>query len=70
MARDVIDAAVADFGRWVPASVTDQLPLLGADGLAAAAAEAERLAEDYGLPRRRSSTSWTGTGRSPRRSSS
>jgi glycerol-3-phosphate dehydrogenase len=26
------------------------LPLLGADGLAAAAAEAERLAEDYGLP--------------------
>ena len=51
MARDVIDAAVADFGRWVPASVTDQLPLLGADGLAAAAAEAERLAEDYGVPR-------------------
>src|SRR6201996_4269416 len=51
MARDVIDAAVADYGRWVPASVTDQLPLLGADGLAAAAAEAERLAEDYGLPR-------------------
>ena len=50
MARDVIDAAVADFGRWVPASVTDQLPLLGADGLAAASAEAERLAEDYGLP--------------------
>ena len=51
MARDVIDAAVADFGRPVPALVTDQLPLLGADGLAAAAAEAERLAEDYGLPR-------------------
>ncbi|MGA2828706.1 MAG: glycerol-3-phosphate dehydrogenase/oxidase [Streptosporangiaceae bacterium] len=50
MARDVMDAALADFGRWVPASVTDQLPLLGADGLAAAAAEAERLAEDYGLP--------------------
>jgi glycerol-3-phosphate dehydrogenase len=50
MARDVVDAAVADYGRWVPASVTDQLPLLGADGLAAAAAEADRLAEDYGLP--------------------
>ncbi len=50
MARDVVDAAVADFGRWVPASVTDQLPLLGADGLAAAAAEADRLAEDYGVP--------------------
>ena len=35
MARDVIDAAVADFGREVPGSVTDQVPLLGADGLAA-----------------------------------
>jgi hypothetical protein len=32
MARDVIDAALADFGKWVPASVTDQLPLLGANG--------------------------------------
>jgi glycerol-3-phosphate dehydrogenase len=51
MARDVIDAAVADYDRWIPASVTDQLPLLGADGLAAAQAEAGRLAEDYGLPR-------------------
>src|ERR1700760_31992 len=51
MARDVVDAAVADYDRWVPASVTDQLPLLGADGLAAAAAEADRLAEDYGVPR-------------------
>jgi glycerol-3-phosphate dehydrogenase len=50
MARDVVDAAVADYERWVPASVTDQLPLLGADGLAAAAAEADRLAEDYGVP--------------------
>jgi len=46
MARDVIDAAVADFGRDVPGSVTDQVPLLGADGLAAA----RRLAEDYGVP--------------------
>ncbi len=35
MARDVVDAAVADFDRSVPASVTEQLPLLGADGLAA-----------------------------------
>jgi glycerol-3-phosphate dehydrogenase len=51
MARDVVDAAVADYDRWVPASVTDQLPLLGADGLASATAEAGRLAEDYGLPR-------------------
>ena len=54
MARDVIDAAVADFdrlGREVPGSVTDQVPLLGADGLAAVQAATVRLAEDYGVPR-------------------
>jgi glycerol-3-phosphate dehydrogenase len=50
MARDVVDAAVADFGRPVPSSVTDQVPLLGADGLAAVRAGAGRLAEDYRLP--------------------
>ncbi|HEX4833689.1 MAG TPA: glycerol-3-phosphate dehydrogenase/oxidase [Trebonia sp.] len=50
MARDVIDAAVADFPRAVPPSVTDQLPLLGADGLPAVRAAARRLAEDYGVP--------------------
>jgi glycerol-3-phosphate dehydrogenase len=49
MARDVIDAAVADFPRAVPQSVTDQLPLLGADGLPAVRAAASRLAEDYGV---------------------
>jgi glycerol-3-phosphate dehydrogenase len=51
MARDVVDAAVADFDREVPASVTDQVPLLGADGLAAVRAGAGRLAEDYRVPR-------------------
>jgi len=51
MARDVVDAAVANSGREVPGSVTDQTPLLGADGLAAAAAGADRLAEDYGVSR-------------------
>jgi glycerol-3-phosphate dehydrogenase len=51
MARDVVDAAVADFGREVPASVTDQVPLLGADGLAAVRAGAGRLAEDYRVSR-------------------
>jgi glycerol-3-phosphate dehydrogenase len=51
MARDVIDAAVAGFGREVPASVTDQVPLLGADGLVAVQPAAGRLAEDYGVPR-------------------
>ena len=51
MARDVIDAAVADFGREVPGSVTEQVPLLGADGLAAVQPAAGRLAEDYGVTR-------------------
>jgi len=51
MARDVIDAAVADSGREVPESVTGQMPLLGADGLAAVQAGAVRLAEDYRVPR-------------------
>ena len=51
MARDVVDAAVADFDREVPGSVTDQVPLLGADGLAAVQPAAGRLAEDYGVPR-------------------
>jgi len=51
MARDVIDAAVADSGREVPESVTGQMPLLGADGLAAVQAGAGRLAEDYRVPR-------------------
>src|ERR1700722_3593568 len=51
MAGDVVDAAVAGFDRPVPASVTEQLPLLGADGLAAVQAGAGRLAEDYRVPR-------------------
>jgi glycerol-3-phosphate dehydrogenase len=50
MARDVVDAAVADFPRSVPESVTDQLPLLGADGLPAVRAAAQRIAEDFGVP--------------------
>ncbi|HTU76888.1 MAG TPA: glycerol-3-phosphate dehydrogenase/oxidase [Trebonia sp.] len=49
MARDVVDAAVSDFPREVPPSVTDQLPLLGADGLAAVRAGTRRMAEDYGV---------------------
>jgi glycerol-3-phosphate dehydrogenase len=47
----VVDAAVADFDREVPGSVTDQVPLLGADGLAAVQPAVGRLAEDYGVPR-------------------
>jgi glycerol-3-phosphate dehydrogenase len=50
MARDVVDAAVEGFPEPVPPSVTDQLPLIGADGLPAVRASARRLAADYGLP--------------------
>jgi glycerol-3-phosphate dehydrogenase len=50
MARDVVDAAVADLPGPVAPSVTGQLPLLGADGLPAVRASAARLASDYDVP--------------------
>jgi glycerol-3-phosphate dehydrogenase len=50
MARDVVDAAVADLPVPVPPSVTGQLPLLGADGLPAVRASAARLATEYDVP--------------------
>jgi glycerol-3-phosphate dehydrogenase len=50
MARDVVDAAVADLPGPVPSSVTGLLPLLGADGLPAIRASARRLAADYQVP--------------------
>jgi glycerol-3-phosphate dehydrogenase len=51
MARDVVDAAVAGFEREVPGSVTERVPLIGADGLAGVTHAAARLAEDYGVSR-------------------
>jgi glycerol-3-phosphate dehydrogenase len=50
MAKDVVDAAVAGLPQSVPDSVTEQLPLLGADGLPAVRAAARRMAEDYEVP--------------------
>ena len=50
MAKDVVDAAVENFPRPVPPSVTGELPLIGADGLPAVRASAQRLADDYGVP--------------------
>ena len=50
MARDVVDAAVADLPGPVPPSVTGQLPLLGADGLPAVRASAGGSPDDYGVP--------------------
>ncbi|MER6512045.1 glycerol-3-phosphate dehydrogenase [Nonomuraea sp. NPDC001636] len=45
MAKDVVDAALEGFD--VPESVTDRLPLIGADGLPAVRASVRRLAEDH-----------------------
>jgi glycerol-3-phosphate dehydrogenase len=47
MARDVVDAAVADLPGPVAPSVTGQLPLLGADGLPAVRASVGRIASEY-----------------------
>jgi glycerol-3-phosphate dehydrogenase len=47
MAADAVDAAVAGWGT--PMSVTDQIPLLGADGLAAVRNATDRLAATSGL---------------------
>ena len=51
MARDVVDAAIADFAYQVPESVTHHVMLLGAKGLARTRKGAAQLAEDFGLPR-------------------
>ncbi len=49
MARDAVDAAVADWPGPVPPSCTDRVPLLGADGWPAVRNAAGRLAADSGL---------------------
>lgn len=50
MARDAVDAAAADLGRPVPPSVTERVPLLGADGYAAMVNRLEPLAKGLGVP--------------------
>ncbi len=51
MAKDAVDAAVADLGKHTPPCVTEHIPLVGADGYHALANQAESLAEDLALPR-------------------
>jgi glycerol-3-phosphate dehydrogenase len=51
MARDAVDAAVADLGRHTPPCVTEHIPLVGADGYHALANQAESLAIERRLPR-------------------
>ncbi|MFC5187245.1 glycerol-3-phosphate dehydrogenase/oxidase [Actinomadura harenae] len=50
MAKDAVDAAVRDLPEPVPASVTHRLPLLGADGFAAAWNQRALHARSSGLP--------------------
>ncbi|MGN6607272.1 MAG: glycerol-3-phosphate dehydrogenase/oxidase [Jatrophihabitans sp.] len=49
MAADAVDAASDDLPKRVPDSVTDRVPLLGADGYFALANQADTLATEYGL---------------------
>ncbi|MBB2941903.1 glycerol-3-phosphate dehydrogenase [Actinoplanes lutulentus] len=49
MAKDAVDAAVADLNTRVPASCTDQVPLLGAEGYRAAWNRRAQLARRAGL---------------------
>jgi glycerol-3-phosphate dehydrogenase len=49
MARDAVDACVADLNRPVPPSVTERVPLLGADGYDAMVNRHALLAEELGV---------------------
>ncbi len=49
MAKDAVDVAVSDFATEVPASVTENLALLGGDGYPALWNERGRLARNAGL---------------------
>ena len=50
MAIDAVTVAAHDLDRAIPGSVTDRLPLLGADGYAALVNQVAELAESYRLP--------------------
>ncbi len=50
MAKDAIDAARPDLGMSLPPSVTEHVPLMGAEGYHALINQVGALADDYGLP--------------------
>jgi glycerol-3-phosphate dehydrogenase len=50
MARDAVDAAAEDMGRPVPPSVTEHVPLLGADGYTGMVNRLESLASELNVP--------------------
>ena len=49
MAKDAVDAAVAELDREVPESSTDRIPLLGADGYLSLINRVELLADEFQL---------------------
>ncbi|ATY09581.1 glycerol-3-phosphate dehydrogenase/oxidase [Amycolatopsis sp. AA4] len=49
MAADAVDAAVVDLPGRPPSSITDKVPLLGADGYHALVNQADHLAAEHGL---------------------
>lgn len=50
MAADAVDTASADLPGRTPSSITDQVPLLGADGYHALINKTDQLAAAHGLP--------------------
>jgi glycerol-3-phosphate dehydrogenase len=50
MAKDAVDLAVLDLRKLVSDSVTDKLPLIGADGYFALIQQREKIAEKYSIP--------------------
>lgn len=50
MAADAVDAAAPDLGSHVHPSVTEYVPLVGADGYHALVNQADELAEEAGIP--------------------
>lgn len=49
MGKDVIDLAAVELRRLVPDSVTNKVPIVGADGYFALAQQLDRIAEESGL---------------------
>lgn len=50
MAADAVDLAADDIGRHVPASTTENIPLVGAEGYHAMVNQARGIADQHGLP--------------------
>jgi glycerol-3-phosphate dehydrogenase len=50
MAKDAIDAARPDLGQSLPPSVTEHVPLVGAEGYHALINQVDALAAEHGLP--------------------